>query len=264
MNMSEKDQADFEIKEQETIDRLKTFQNEFQMKDGAKYMAKKKIMNGLVRGKQASRVRFIPAFRTALLIITLVASISVLAFPDMAVRYAGALPIVKELVREKDDANTLNDKITSLQGELSEQENIVLYLDEQTKELQKKLKEIADEKIPEVITSENEDEMLNVQLQSLTVNFVKALYRGDYEDAAAFCTTDFGPKVKEHPEYIVMRKEKAVVFTQITNIALAEDGTYLVFLRLNDSDEGEADYQIDFEVIEKDGKYLISFAGMDA
>ena len=262
MNM--KDKADFEIKEQETIVRLKAIQNEIQMKDGAKNMAKRKIINGLDKGKKTRKVRFILALGTALLILAMVMSVSVLVFPDIAVRYAGALPIVKELVQEKDDVITLNEKICSLQDEISEQESVVMYLEAQIKELEKKLKQISDEKIPEVITSKNEDEMLNIQLQSLTVNFVKAMYRGDFEEAAQFCTPEFSVTVTDHPDRIIMRKENAVVFTQITNIARAEDGTYLVFLRLNDSDDGEADYQIDFEVIEKDGKYLITFAGMNA
>lgn len=262
MNM--KDKIDFELKEQTTIDRLTEFKNEFQLKDGAKIMAKRKIMNGIDKRKKTRDARFVPAFMTVLLLMTMIASVSVLAFPEIAVKYAGALPIVKELARKEDDVNLLNGKVAALQENINEKESMVQYLEAQVEQLEIKLKEISGEEIPEVITSENEDETLNIQLQSLTVNFVKNMYKGDYEAAAQFCTPDFASFVKEHPDSILMRKDNRVIFTQITNIAVTEKGIYLVFLRLNDSVDGEADYQIDFEIIEQNGKYLISFAGMNA
>jgi len=51
----------------------------------------------------------------------------------------------------------------------------------------------------------------------------------------------------------------------MTEPALAEDGTYLIFVRLMDSgDWNESQYQEDFEIKLIDGRYLVDFMGMDA
>ncbi len=262
--MKIKDKFDFENKELQTVNRLTEYGKNFQLKEGVREMAAKRIINNTTKRKPKTKIAFIPSFATTIILLIAVLSVSVLVFPDVAVKYASALPIVRELAEKDDDVNELTGRLDDMQDQISEKESAILYLEAQLKELEIKIKEISKEEITEVITSDNTDEALNIQLQTLVVNFVKAMYRADYNEAAKFCTTSFAVEVKANPQYIIMRKDNAVVFTQITNIARTEDGVYLVFLRLNDSSDGEADYQIDFEIIEKDGKYFISFAGMNA
>lgn len=212
------------------------------------------------------RIRFIPAFALSLLVIFTLFATSVLAFPGFAEKVAPNIPLMREIDEREAKLDELNTEVEKLKENETAKQNEIDTLNEEIEKLKIMIKEISDEQITEVITSPNEDEIQNLMLQTFVVNFVKEMYRGNYENAARFCTDEFAVTVINKPGDIIMRPESsALVFSQITNIAKTEDGTFLVFLRLNDSgDEMEADYQLNFEIMMIDDEYFISFVGMDA
>jgi len=71
--------------------------------------------------------------------------------------------------------------------------------------------------------------------------------------------------IEAHPEEYLRAQGAKIVFAQMTEAAQSEDGTYLVFVRLSDSEEWtDSQYQEDFEIVKEGGVYLVDFMGMDA
>ncbi len=212
------------------------------------------------------KIRFIPAFALSLLVIFTLFATSVLAFPGFAEKVVPNIPLMREIDERESKLDELNDEVEKLKENEAAKQSEIEFLNEEIEKLKIMIKEISEEQIKEVITSPNEDEVQNLMLQTFVVNFVKEMYKGNYESAAKYCTDEFAKTVINRPDDIIMRPDSsALVFTQITNIAKTEDGMFLVFLRLNDSgEEMEADYQLNFEIIMTGDDYYISFVGMDA
>ena len=248
--------------EKENIELAKALENEkgrLKLKEEVLYMNKKKIMNELETKKRSRHIKFVPVFTASLLLVFSMLATSVLAFPGIAAKVVPNIPLVKEISERDLEIENIREAEQIKQVEIEE-------LRSEIEELKMTIKKISDEQIKEVETSPNEDEEQNFQLQTLVVEFVKEMYRGNYEKAAQYCTEEFAQTVIDSPQDVIMRpSSNAVVFTQITNVAKVDDSMFLVFLRLNDSGEDmEADYQLDFEIVMKDDAFLISFVGIDA
>jgi hypothetical protein len=68
-----------------------------------------------------------------------------------------------------------------------------------------------------------------------------------------------------HPDAYVRSGGAGLTFAQMTEAAVTEDGTYLMFVRLMDSaDWSQSQYQEDFEIKRVGDTYLVDFMGMDA
>jgi len=251
-----------EIKRNKDIELAKALESEkgrLKLKEEVLYMNKKKIMNELETKKRSRHIKFVPVFAASLLLVFSMLATSVLAFPGIAAKVAPNIPLVREISERDQEIEDIRAAEQTKQLEIEE-------LKSEIEELKMTIKKISDEQIKEVETSPNEDEEQNLQLQTLVVEFVKEMYRGNYEKAAQYCTDEFAQTVIKSPQDVIMRPSStAVVFTQITNVAKVDDSMFLVFLRLNDSgEEMEADYQLDFEIVMKDDAFLISFVGIDA
>jgi len=214
--------------------------------------------------KKKTRIILLAAL-TLLLVFSML-SATVLAFPQTAARVIPGIPVLKDMAEMDEQLAELNEEAEKIREADQIKASEIETLKREIEELRIILKEISEETIREIETSPNEDEAQNLKIQSIVVNFVKEMYRGDYEKAAAYCTSEFAGTVRNDPGDVIMRPSSTVVvFTQITNVAKVNDSLFLVFLRLNDSgEEMEADYQLDFEVIKDGDDYLISFVGIDA
>jgi hypothetical protein len=102
-------------------------------------------------------------------------------------------------------------------------------------------------------------------VQGLAMDFVRAQYAGDLDALAAMGTARLQADLASHPGDYLRPQGATVVFAQMTEAAVTEDGVYLVFVRLSDSAEWtDSQYQEDFEIRVIDGVYLVDFMGMDA
>ena len=254
--------------------------SELDIKEEVLEANKKRILNNLDKKENVRHIRFIPVFATVVLVVFSLLATTVLAFPGVAAKAVPGIPLVKEMEQNKEQVDALSAEVETFKEseqikeneikELKAQDQIkeekIEDLEAEVEELKIKIKEISDELIKEVETSPNEDEAQNLQLQNLVVDFVKEMYKGNYEEAAKYCTEDFAKTVINDPDDVIMRTgSTSVVFTQITNVAKVDDAIFIVFLRLNDSgEEMEADYQLDFEIQKTGDEYRISFVGIDA
>jgi len=257
---------DFEKDNAQTVDALKRAGLELELKEDFINNEKIKILSELDKKKKSSLFRLLPALATVLLLVFSLFVTTVLAFPGMAGKLVPKIPIMKEIAEKDTKIARLNEEVKMMQESDRVKLEEIELLKTEIEELKIRIKEISDEKIREVETSPNEDEAQNLQIQSLVVEFIKEMYRGNYEKAAGYCTEEFAHVVLSRPGDVIMRPlSDAVVFTQITNVAKVDDSHFLVFLRLNDSgDEMEADYQLDVEIIATEEGYFISFVGIDA
>ena len=255
------------------ISKLSEMAKDLEIKDELLETNKKRIINNLDKRKSVKHMRFVPVFATVVLVAFSLLATTVLAFPGVAAKAVPGIPLVKEVALREKQVDILSEEVGTLSTEVdtfkeSDQikEEEIKELKAEVEELKIKIKKISDESIKEVETSPNEDEAQNLQLQNLVVEFVKEMYKGNYEAAAKYCTDDFAKIVLNDPDDVIMRKDStSLVFTQITNVAKHTEDIFLVFLRLNDSgEEFEADYQLDFEIQKNEDKYLISFVGINA
>jgi hypothetical protein len=247
-------------------DALLEASDNLKLKDEMVNMSSRRILNGLEAKRNRKRIKFISVFATALLLVFSILATTVLAFPGVAAKVAPNIPLVKEIAKRDTQLVSLNNTVnTYKEADVQKQEEINA-LKTEVEELKIKVKEISDELIKEIETSDNTDEAQNLQVQSLVIEFVKLMYKGKYEEAAKYCTEKFAETVINKPEDVIMRPQStSVIFTQITNVAKVNDTQFMVFLRLNDSGaDMEADYQLDFEIVLIDDVYLISFVGIDA
>jgi hypothetical protein len=139
-------------------------------------------------------------------------------------------------------------------------------LSEQVEELQIKIKELDDgQKVPEV-DSAGEGAVsaeVNDAVQKLAMDFIKAQYRGDKAALKSMATARLDAMIDENPdEYL--KEPGSFVFAQLTTVSKSPTGTFLVFIRLSDSEFKDSTYQEDFEIKFEGGRYLVDFAGMDA
>ncbi len=102
-------------------------------------------------------------------------------------------------------------------------------------------------------------------VQQLAMDFIRAQYAGDVAALEAMGTDRLKADLAARPGDYVRDGAEGLTFAQMTEPARAEDGTYLIFVRLMDSgDWSESQYQEDFEIKLIDGRYLVDFMGMDA
>jgi hypothetical protein len=106
---------------------------------------------------------------------------------------------------------------------------------------------------------------VNAAIQMLAMDFIRAQYAGDLDALAAMGTDRLKADIEAHPDDYLRAGGEGLTFAQMTEAAQAEDGTYLVFVRLSDSAEWtDSQYQEDFEIKRVGDVYLVDFMGMDA
>jgi Predicted transmembrane transcriptional regulator (anti-sigma factor) len=170
-------------------------------------------------------------------------SVAALAVPAIAQQLP--VPVARELDRLESENERLASEVASLTIEL---------------------RSIGGEEVPVVQDPETDvpaDEALAVQ--NLAMSFVRAQYAGDLEALRDMGTERLRADLAAHPDDYLRAQGAEVVFAQMTDVALTEDGTYLLFVRLMDSAEwSESQYQENFEIRRVDGRWLVDFMGMDA
>ncbi|MDP2299690.1 MAG: zf-HC2 domain-containing protein [Coriobacteriia bacterium] len=139
-------------------------------------------------------------------------------------------------------------------------------LREQVDELTVRLETIGGAEVAIVDTAEGDlSAEENSAVQLLAMAFVRAQYAGDLDALAAMGTDRLRADLAAHPDDYLRAQGADVVFAQMTEAVLAEDGTYLVFVRLSDSVEWtDSQYQENFEIKRVGDTYLVDFMGMDA
>jgi hypothetical protein len=139
-------------------------------------------------------------------------------------------------------------------------------LREQVDELELRIEQIGGEDVPVIDTTPGDlPPEVNAAVQTLAMEFIKAQYAGDVDALAAMGTDRLKADLAANPESYVRAGGEGLTFAQMTEAAVTEDGTYLVFVRLMDSAEFSGmQYQEDFEIRKVGEKYLVDFMGMDA
>lgn len=139
-------------------------------------------------------------------------------------------------------------------------------LREQVDELQLRIEQIGGEDVPVVDTTPGDlPPEVNMAVQTLAMEFIKAQYAGDVDALAAMGTDRLKADLAANPESYLREGAEGLTFAQMTEAAVTEDGTYLVFVRLMDSAEFSGmQYQEDFEIKKVGDGYLVDFMGMDA
>ena len=148
--------------------------------------------------------------------------------------------------------------------ELLEQRNTDLQ--EQVDELTVRLETVGGEEVAIVDTTPGDlTPEENAAVQMLAMDFIRAQYAGDLEALAAMGTDRLKADLAARPQDYLRAQGADVVFAQMTEAAITEDGTYLMFVRLSDSVEWtDSQYQEDFEIKRVGDTYLVDFMGMDA
>lgn len=139
-------------------------------------------------------------------------------------------------------------------------------LREQVDELELRIEQIGGEDVPVIDTTPGDlPPEVNAAVQMLAMEFIKAQYAGDIDALAAMGTERLKADLAEHPDDYLRAGGEGLTFAQMTEAAVTEDGTYLVFVRLMDSAEFSGmQYQEDFEIKRVGDEYLVDFMGMDA
>lgn len=150
--------------------------------------------------------------------------------------------------------------------ELDDLENENAELRKQVDELEMRIEQIDGEDVPVVDTTPGDlPPEVNLAVQTLAMEFIKAQYAGDLEALAAMGTDRLKADLAAHPNDYLREGGAGLTFAQMTETAVTEDGTYLVFVRLMDSAEFSGmQYQEDFEIKKVGDEYLVDFMGMDA
>lgn len=160
-------------------------------------------------------------------------------------------------------ARQLPTPLGSALGELEQRNE---DLQSQVDELSVRLESIGGEDVPVVDTAPGDLATdVNAAVQDLAMEFVRAQYARDLEALKAMSTDRLRAQMEVHPDEYLRAPGATVVFAQMTEAAQADDGTLLVFVRIQDSAEWtDSQYQEDFEIKLIDGEYLVDFMGMDA
>lgn len=153
-----------------------------------------------------------------------------------------------------------------LASELGALEQRAEELQTQVDELSVRLESVGGEEVPIVDSTPGDlAPEVNAAVQELAMAFVRAQYAGDVEAMKAMGTERLRADMAAHPGDYLRERGATVVFAQMTEAARSDDGTFIVFVRLQDSAEWiDSQYQEDFEIKLIDGKYLVDFMGMDA
>lgn len=183
-------------------------------------------------------------FATAAAAVVAMLSTSALAVPAIARQLP--LPLAAEL-------DELHDENEELQAQVDE--------------LTVRLETIGGEEVPVVDTAPGDlPAEVNAAVQNLAMEFVRAQYDGDLAALKAMSTDRLKAEIDRYPNEYLRPIGATVVFAQMTESAAGiEEGTYLVFVRLQDSAEWtDSQYQENFEIKRVGDVYLVDFCGMDA
>jgi hypothetical protein len=184
-------------------------------------------------------------WRVAAIAASVVALLAVSAMSLPAIARQLPLPIAREI-------DALEDENESLK--------------QQVDELTVRLETIDGEEVPVVDTTPGDlPPEENLAVQTLAMAFIRAQYAGDLEALKSMGTDRLKADIEARPQDYLRPEGADVVFAQMTEAAVTEDGTYLVFVRLSDSVEWtDSQYQEDFEIKRVGDIYLVDFMGMDA
>lgn len=242
-----------------TVLKLKTLKNSLKVKESVLNMSKKDISRkiGTKRRSKRSGFRVLPNIAACFFLVLFILAGSVIAFPAFAANYVPELPIVKEL----NQVRTQSSEIAKVNSELTKE---ISDLRNQNEQLKIEIKKIAGESIPEITTSEGIPAHENYQIQELVISFIKAQYNKDLKTIQSMCTEEYNKSIEKYSSDVLREKTGDLIFSQITNVA-KEGGKYLVYIRLSDGiTKDDAQYQQNIELEKVDGKFLISFVGIDA
>ncbi|MCX7745810.1 MAG: zf-HC2 domain-containing protein [Clostridia bacterium] len=230
------------------VPRLQGLKTALTVKEGVLGMNQRDILKKTY--KKSFIPRFLPGAAACLFFAVSVLTMSIIAFPTFASKVAPELPVVKEWVQAKEQNEQVKKEVVQMK--------------EDYKRLEIELKKIKDTQIKEIRTSEGISPDENTAVQELVIDFIKAQYKGDLAFIKSMCTQDFKEKIEKRKSDVLMVNQGSVIFSTITNVA--KDGDkYLVFVRLTDTSEKErAEYQLDFELVKENGKFLVAFVGKDA
>lgn len=253
----------------QVISALRNLHNIVTVKEDVLIMAKKNISRNTNTRKRKNNAFSVIAACICLAVCVFTSSL--LVFPSFAYKYVPDLPVVKEMAEVRNQSEEIrqqnekiareNEEIKRENQEIKQQMESIILENEQ---LRMKLKEIGGEEITEITTSEGVPETDNIAIQSLVVDYLKAMYRGDLDTIKSLSTDGFNAQIDGMKDYILMESQGLVIFRTITNTAF-HNNRYMVFVRVNDTNsEGEADYQWNFELLKINGKFLVDFVGMDA
>jgi hypothetical protein len=184
-------------------------------------------------------------WRVAAIAASIVALLAVSAMSVPAIARQLPLPVAREI-------DALEEQNESLR--------------EQVDELTVRLEMVGGEEVAIVDATEGDlSPEENAAVQLLGMAFIRAQYAGDLDALAAMGTDRLRADLAAHPNDYLRAQGAEVVFAQMTEAAQAEDGTYLLFIRLSDSVEWtDSQYQENFEIKRVGDTYLVDFMGMDA
>ncbi|MHB1020259.1 MAG: anti-sigma factor family protein [Coriobacteriia bacterium] len=185
------------------------------------------------------------AWRVATIAASVIALAAVTALSVPAIARELPLPVSREI-------DALEDRADELQ--------------QQVDELTVRLETIDGQEVAIVDTTEGDLSLEESEaVQRLAMEFVRAQYAGDLDAMAAMGTDRLKADLAAHPNDYLRTGGDGLTFAQMTEAALTEDGTYLIFVRLSDAgDWNQSQYQEDFEIKRVGDTYLVDFMGMDA
>lgn len=197
-------------------------------------MCKKNTIENLKGEHKNNRLllKSLPFFATGVFfIISLITSI-IIIFPTLASNYASGLPVIKQYVKVQEDYAKVKQQMISME-----------------QEIQKSREDY------------NEIKNENDKIQNMVINFIKAEYRNDTEAMKKMCTDEFKRELDKSGGTIVMNKSGNVFFSTVSDV-VKQDGLYKVYVRVSD-DLDDSEYQWNFEIKKVDGKFLVSYLGLD-
>ncbi|NLD50893.1 MAG: hypothetical protein GX660_27440 [Clostridiaceae bacterium] len=243
----------------ETIGSLHDLKNSIRIREDIMMMNKRSIVKNYSK-KRRPVLRGVSVAAAGMFLVMFLISSTIIVFPTFAYNYVPELPVVKQIK----EVEKVKLEIQEIKQENQDIKKENMEIKEENEKLKMEIKEIKGEKITEITTSEGINKTDNNMIQELVVDFIKAQYKGDLEALKKMCTNDFKKQLDKNSSHIVGNKKGNVIFSTITNVA-KEGDVYLVFVRVNDDIEADdADYQWNFELEKIDGKFFVSFVGLDA
>jgi|LSQX01.2.fsa_nt_gb regulator of replication initiation timing len=246
----------------EVIDSLHGLKTSIKIKEDIMNRSKRNIIKK-AEGNKKSVVRSIWGLAAGVFFILFVLSSSVIVFPTFASNYVPELPVVKQIKEVQAENSAVKQEMQGVKQENQKVKEENEIIKEENEKLKMTLKEIRGEEITEITTSDGIRATENNEIQELVIDFIKAQYREDIEAIKEMCTDEYRKQVEKDSSHIVGNKKGNVIFSTITNVA-KEGELYLVFVRVNDDVDDDADYQWNFELKKIDGRFLVSFVGLDA
>lgn len=185
------------------------------------------------------------AWRVVAIAASVVALLAVSALSVPAIARELPLPLAREI-------DALEERAEELQYQVDE--------------LTVRLETIDGQEVAIVDTGESDlSPEESAAVQRLAMDFIRAQYAGDREALAAMGTERLQADLAARPQDYLREGGEGLTFAQMTEAVQAEDGTYLIFVRLSDgADWSESQYQENFEIKRVGDTYLVDFMGMDA